>query len=145
MKICVDCKWCSQLHLKCRRKDKKTGFPINSSIDYQRSFSFLTDKCGITGKYFEPLHPIPKIDYKRFEELSKFLHNHIDAYSYHTGIGFENALGDYEVDETLWDKCVLEINEFEDIVSRYAEQSCCDIVIVYMENFKVSGYKKVIG
>lgn len=144
MKICVDCKWCSQLHLKCRRKDKKTGFPINSSIDYQRSFGIFTDKCGITGKYFEPLHPIPKIDYKRFEELSKFLNNNINAYGYHTGIGFENALGDFEIDEKLWDKYVLEINEFEDFVSMYTEQSNCDIVRIDMENFKIRGYKKVI-
>lgn len=149
-KICVMCSNCKRRTLicdcKCNRPDKRTGVPIERRLDYERSFNPFSDNCGIRGKYFSPLNPKPKLDYKKFEALALFLNEKIHAFKYYSSIGFENALGNFEIDETLWDTYVEEINEFEALVAQYISESNTDIIIINMhEKFEITGYKKVIG
>lgn len=149
-KICVMCSNFKGRTLicncKCNRPDKRTGVPVERTLDYERSFNPFSDNCGIRGKYFSPLYPKPKLDYKKFEALALFLHEKIHAFRYYNNIGFENGLGDFEINEDLWDKYIEEINEFETLADQYISESNTDIIIIRMyEKFEITGYKKVIG
>ena len=63
---------------------------------------------------------------KRLFELAKLLNEKIDAFAYYSGIGFQNALGDFEIDEDKWEENSELIKEFESLV----EDISCDFLII---------------
>lgn len=76
----------------------------------------------------------------RFRILCKFLNKNINATRYFKGIGFENALGDFEIDEDLWHDNECFIVEFEELVNTLFD---CDFFIVSLSEIKIEKFNKI--
>jgi hypothetical protein len=141
MNLCVDCQHChnkkhSAANTDCLRPGHITGLPVWSKCLDERKpktsfFDFFRTKqdfCGKEGKYFAK-RIVPNVDFVKMR--SAFLFHNIDAHAYHSEIGFQNALGTFEINEDKYELCKQEIKEFEEAVA-YLKKSAFDYVVVEM-------------
>jgi len=79
---------------------------------------------------------LPQID--RLKEICLLLNKSMDAFGYYHGLGFQNACGDFEIDEDLYEISQPLIDEFETIIeylspSKYIiclfDDNKCDVLI----------------
>jgi len=148
MNLCVDCQHCnnrknSSANSDCLRPGAVTGLPIWNKCSNERNpkvsfFRTQPDVCGKEGKYFVK-RTIPNVDFVK--RRSAFLFHNIDAHSYHSEIGFQNALGTFETNEDKYELCRAEIEDFEEAV-KILKKSVFDHVIIEMNpaNFSVQLY-----
>lgn len=74
------------------------------------------------------------MDNTRLFELCKILNDKIDAFAYYYHLGFQNALGDFEIDEDKWEENETLIEEFETLVAELD----CDYCIIDFERLSIN-------